>query len=162
MDQPRKTGGYSPEAPPSPPVPPQGGTAVVPSPLAAATDEASSSDEQSSDEELAADAALEQLAARGLLDTEDLVGRQVAGKPSTIHLEDAMAQWDLEPAEVLGWQEKPEEELVVVTAGGKKLRWPDDMEVTLTDAQRGRTVPSANRVFPVGYLRRDASKDPTD
>jgi hypothetical protein len=76
-------------------------------------------------------------------------GRLVAGKPSSVHLEDALAQWKLEPADVLGWREVPEVELVVVTCGGTKLRWPDDMARTLTDAEKGRAKPpdAARSIF---------------
>lgn len=68
-------------------------------------------------------------------------GRDVAGKPSSVHLEDALMHWGMEAADVLGWREVPEVELVLVTRGGTKLRWPDDMARTLTDAEKGRAKP---------------------
>jgi hypothetical protein len=70
-------------------------------------------------------------------------GRLVAGKPSTVDLEDALAHWGLEPADVIGWAGGPEEGLRVVTAGGQKLHWPQDMDRVLTEAEKGRTTPAA-------------------
>ena len=83
----------------------------------------------------------------------DLAGRDVAGKPSTVHLEDAIARWGLVPADVLAWRGfEPEVESVLVTAGGRKLRWPDDEARVLTEADKGRAVYTP--AYPEGYLRR--------
>lgn len=72
----------------------------------------------------------------------DLGPMLVAGKPSTMDLEDAMTTWELLPADVLAWRGfTPEAESVLVTAGGAKLFWPSDMDRTLTDAEKGRAVP---------------------
>lgn len=72
----------------------------------------------------------------------DLGPMLVAGKPSTMDLEDAMTTWELLPADVLAWRGfTPEAESVLVTGGGVKLFWPSDMDRTLTDAEKGRTVP---------------------
>lgn len=65
----------------------------------------------------------------------------VAGKPATVHLEDAMFHWGLDPRDVLDWCGVPEEGLCLVTAGGCKLWWPIDIGRTLTDAEKGRATP---------------------
>lgn len=92
----------------------------------------------------------EQVGASGL---QAIAGRDVAGKPSTVHLEDAMARWGLVPADVLAWRGfVPEVESVLVTAGGQKLRWPDDEARVLTEADKGRAVYTP--AHPGGYLRR--------
>jgi hypothetical protein len=70
-------------------------------------------------------------------------GRLVAGRPSSVHLEDALLQWGLSPDDVGGWRETPEVALVVVTTGGTKLHWPQDMDRVLTDAEKGRAKPPA-------------------
>lgn len=69
-------------------------------------------------------------------------GRDVAGQPSTVHLEDALVHWGLTPDDVLGWAGGPEEGLRIVTKGGTKVRWPDDMERHLTENEKGRVLPS--------------------
>jgi hypothetical protein len=90
-------------------------------------------------------------------------GRDVAGKPSTEDLEDLLAHYRLEPEHVAAWRGKPEEGLVVVTVGGEKITWPQDLEREIPRARlTGETTARPGRVFPDGYLRRDASKDPKD
>lgn len=75
-------------------------------------------------------------------------GRTIAGIPSTVHLEDALTAWGLDPAEVLAWRGAPEAGLCVVTVGGAQLHWPQGMGRVLTDAEKGRArVPEAARTI---------------
>ncbi len=83
-------------------------------------------------------------------------GRLVAGQPSTVHLEDALAHWQLAPEDVLAWRGGPEVGLMLVTAGGRKLAWPADMARVLTDGDRGGRAPHPG-LYPGGYLRRKVS-----
>lgn len=91
-------------------------------------------------------------------------GRLVAGKPSTEDLEDLLAHFGMGPEHVLDWKGKPEEGLVVVTAGSEKITWPQDVERVIPRARLTGVLDDPKgrpgRVFPDGYLRRDASKDP--
>lgn len=84
-------------------------------------------------------------------------GRDIAGQPSSVNLEDALAHWGLEAHEVLAWREVPEVELVIVTAGSCKVRWPNDMARDLTPSEKGRPVTHPG-LYTKGYLRREADR----
>jgi hypothetical protein len=84
------------------------------------------------------------------------IGRLVAGSPSTVDLEDALASFGLEPEHVLGWSGGPEIGLVIVTAGGRKLRWPQDEGRILTPAEKDG-IRRDSPQYPNGYLNRQGA-----
>lgn len=90
---------------------------------------------------------------------EDLVGREVAGKASTLELEEALAAYKLEPEHVLGWHAKESRvpgvvlETVIVTQGGRKLRHPGDV-VPLTPSEKDGIPRAENhKGRPEGFLQ---------
>jgi hypothetical protein len=66
------------------------------------------------------------------------VGRLIACRPSTEALERALAAFELEPAHVVGWSwsTPAADRVVVVTAGGRRLSWPEDGGRALTATDR--------------------------
>jgi hypothetical protein len=94
------------------------------------------------------------------LSVEELIGAEPPAPPATTEAADtqallgsltptqrAMAHWGLEPRHVLGSKEHPQEDssvdVVIVTQGGQKLRWPRDSARVLSDMEKGDGVPNA-------------------
>lgn len=74
-------------------------------------------------------------------------------------LKGAMRDFDLRRAHVLGHRLTDDGKVVIVTAGGRKITWPDEAERVLSPADKGEPdAAKAPRFWPEGFLEKGPPK----